>query len=46
MNLPIRKKGPYPTAAEGAKAAKRHVDSPQTRSSSYRLASQDNEFLL
>lgn len=40
------KKGPYPRAGDGAKAARVHVDSPQTRSPSYRLAYQDEEFLL
>jgi hypothetical protein len=38
--------GPYPKAKEGAKAARLFVDSLQTRSPSYKLAFQDNEFLL
>lgn len=39
-------KGPFPEAHEDAKAAKLHVDSPQTRSPSYKLAYQDEDFLL
>jgi uncharacterized protein (TIGR00730 family) len=46
MNALDSKRGPYPRAGDGAKAAKVHVDSPQTRSPSYRLAYQDEEFLL
>ena len=46
MNSPYSRKGPYPRAGDGAKAARVHVDSPQTRSPSYRLAYQDEEFLL
>ena len=46
MNAPYSKKGPYPRAGDGAKAAKLHVDSPQTRSPSYKLAYQDEKFLL
>jgi hypothetical protein len=38
--------GPYPKAYEGAKEAQQVVDSPQTRSPSYKLAFQDGEFLL
>lgn len=37
---------PYKRATEEAESAMRHVDSPQTRSSSYRLAYQDADFLL
>jgi uncharacterized protein (TIGR00730 family) len=40
------RKGPYPRAGDGAKAARVHIDSAQTRSPSYRLAYQDEEFLL
>jgi uncharacterized protein (TIGR00730 family) len=46
MKPPDSKKGPYPRAGDGAKAARLHVDSPQTRSPSYKLAYQDEEFLL
>jgi uncharacterized protein (TIGR00730 family) len=46
MNAPHRKEGPYPRADDGAKAARLHVDSPQTRSPSYKVAYQDEEFLL
>jgi uncharacterized protein (TIGR00730 family) len=46
MNSTLRRRGPYPAAHEGAKAALLYVDSPQTRSPSYRLAFQDNDFLL
>jgi uncharacterized protein (TIGR00730 family) len=38
--------GPFPTAAEDAAAAERAVDTPQTRSSSSRLAFADTDFLL
>jgi uncharacterized protein (TIGR00730 family) len=41
-----RKKSPFSSAHEGAKSAQMHVDSPQCRSASYRLAFQDPEFLL
>jgi len=37
---------PYPTADEGAKSARIHIDSPQTQSPSYKLAFQDDAFLL
>jgi len=46
MEHHLIKKGPYPRAGEGAKAAKCHIDSPQTRSPSYNLAFQDPDFLL
>ncbi len=36
----------FPTAKEDAKSAQLPADSPQTQSSSYRLAFQDSEFLL
>ena len=40
------KKSPFSSAHEDAKAARLHIDSPQCRSASYRLAYQDPEFLL
>ena len=46
MNISSKAKRLYPTASEGAKSSKLHVDSPQTRSPSYKLAFQDDEFLL
>lgn len=45
--IPSRpKKSPFPSALEAAAAARRHVDAPQCRSESYRLAFQDPDFLL
>ncbi|MCF8061297.1 MAG: TIGR00730 family Rossman fold protein [Deltaproteobacteria bacterium] len=46
MNEPTRAFCPFKRAGEEAESALRHVDSPQTRSSSYRLAYQDPDFLL
>lgn len=46
MNSSSKVKRLYPAASEGAKSSKLHVDSPQTRSPSYKLAFQDDEFLL
>jgi len=46
MDQKSLKRGPFPQAHEDAKAAKLHVDSPQTRSTSYKLAYQDEDFLL
>ena len=46
MSAPHRGFCPYKRAAEEAESALRHVDSPQTRSHSYRLAYQDPDFLL
>ena len=46
MNISSKAKRLYPTASEGAKSSKLHVASPQTRSPSYKLAFQDDEFLL
>ncbi|MFC1822833.1 TIGR00730 family Rossman fold protein [Thermodesulfobacteriota bacterium] len=40
------KRGPYPRAQQGAKDALLCADSSQTRSPSYQLAFQDNDFLL
>ncbi len=41
-----RKKGPYPSAQEAAKTFRQDIESLQYRSPSYRLAFQDQEFLL
>jgi uncharacterized protein (TIGR00730 family) len=46
MNSSSKVKRLYPAASEGAKSSKLHVDSPQTRSPTYKLAFQDDEFLL
>jgi hypothetical protein len=46
MESTAKKKGPYPKAGDGAKAAQLCADSPQTRSASYKLAFQDSDFLL
>jgi len=46
MNSQIRRKGPFPSAGDVVKSAQLHIDSPQTRSASYQLAYQDNEFML
>jgi len=46
INRRIRRFGVFPSANEDAQAAKRHVDTPQCQSASYRLAFQDQEFLL
>ena len=40
------KKRLFPSAHEGARSASLHADSPQCQSPSYRLAFQDEEFLL
>jgi uncharacterized protein (TIGR00730 family) len=40
------KKSAFTSAVEAAKSARRHTDSPQCRSASYRLAFQDPDFLL
>lgn len=40
------RRGPYPSAYEAAKRKTKEDDYPQLRSSSYRLAFQDDEFLL
>lgn len=45
-NKRTRRFGVFPSANEDAQAAKRHVDTPQCVSASYRLAFQDQEFLL
>ncbi|MDO9583326.1 MAG: TIGR00730 family Rossman fold protein [Desulfomicrobium sp.] len=46
VNKRTRRFGVFPTANEDAQAAKRHVDTPQCQSESYRLAFQDQNFLL
>ena len=46
MQRSIRKRGPYYEAHEEAESARRVVDTPQARSSSYKLSYQDPEFLL
>lgn len=46
INRRTRRFGVFPSANEDAQAAKRHVDTPQCQSASYRLAFQDQEFLL
>ena len=46
MSAPYSKMGPYHRADDGAKAAKLHIDSPQTKSPSYKLAFQDDDFML
>jgi uncharacterized protein (TIGR00730 family) len=40
------KKRLFPSAHDDARSARRHVDTPQCRSSSYKLAYQDEEFLV
>ena len=45
-NKRTRRFGVFPSANEDAKAAQRHVDTPQCTSQSYRLAFQDQDFLL
>ena len=46
MSPQHKKVSPRPAADGGAKAAQRVVESPQTRSASYKLAYQDPDFLL
>lgn len=46
MSFDKRFKSPLPSAREGALSAKLHIDSPQCRSDSYKLAFQDPDFLL
>lgn len=46
INKRTRRFGVFPSANEDAQAAKRHVDTPQCLSPSYRLAFQDQDFLL
>lgn len=42
----IRKRGPYYEAYKEAESARKYIDTPQTRSISYKLSYQDPEFLL
>lgn len=46
MSKSIRKKKIFSTAQEAAVSAQKHIESPQCKSASYRLAFQDPEFLL
>ena len=46
MTRPIIPKSTFPTAEEDVNAARLSPDTAQTRSSSYRLAYTDDEFLL
>lgn len=46
MKLIVCPRRTWPSAQQGAKAARLHTDSPQCRSSAYRLAFQDDAFLL
>jgi len=46
MSATKRQKSPFPTAREAALSARLKVDSPQSRSASYKLAFQDADFLL
>jgi len=46
MSTDRHKKSPFPSAHEAAKSAQLHIDSPQCRSASYRLAFQDPDLLL
>ena len=46
MSVDKRQKSPFPSAREAALSARLHIDSPQCRSASYKLAFQDPDFLL
>jgi uncharacterized protein (TIGR00730 family) len=46
MSADKQKKSPFPSAREAALSARLHIDSPQCRSASYKLAFQDPDFLL
>jgi len=46
MSADRHKKSPFPSAHDAAKSAQLHIDSPQCRSASYRLAFQDPDLLL
>lgn len=46
MSADRRQKSPFPSARESALSAQLHIDSPQCRSASYKLAFQDPDFLL
>jgi uncharacterized protein (TIGR00730 family) len=46
MSVDKRQKSPFPSARQAALSARLHIDSPQCRSASYKLAFQDPDFLL
>jgi uncharacterized protein (TIGR00730 family) len=46
MSADKRQKSTFPSAREAALSARLHIDSPQCRSASYKLAFQDPDFLL
>jgi uncharacterized protein (TIGR00730 family) len=46
MSVDKRQKSTFPSAREAALSARLHIDSPQCRSASYKLAFQDPDFLL
>ena len=46
MSADTRPKSPFPSAKDAAISARLHIDSPQCRSASYKLAFQDPDFLL
>ncbi|MFC1534552.1 TIGR00730 family Rossman fold protein [Thermodesulfobacteriota bacterium] len=46
MNSQIHRKGPFPCADDVVRASQLFIDTPQTRSSTHKLAYQDNEFML
>lgn len=46
MPEPRDRAKPFPSAKEDARAARMHVETPQTQSPSYRLAYHDEEFIL
>ena len=46
MTVEKRQKSPFSSAREAALSARLHIDSPQCRSASYKLAFQDADFLL
>jgi len=46
MSVDKRQKSPFPSARQAALSAQLHIDSPQCRSASYKLAFQDPDFLL
>ena len=46
MSADKRQKSPFPSAREAALSAQLHIDAPQCRSASYKLAFQDPNFLL
>jgi uncharacterized protein (TIGR00730 family) len=46
MSSDNRLKRPFPSAREGAQSAQLHIDSPQCRSETYKLAFQDPDFIL